>query len=264
MSNPFGTDDMAAGYATSRPPVHPRVVERAFQQLGRTEPFQRALDVGCGAGVSTRALTGFAKHCIGLEPAEAMLKWVSSIAPSADFVVGAAEAIPLHDRAVDLITAAGSLNYANLDLFLPEAARVLAPRGVLVVYDFSPGRSFRNTTSLDEWFSSFHRRYPPPANEGRELSPQILAKILSELNSGFRLHTRQQFEIGVSLTPEFYLDYVMTETNVASAVRSGVPHVEIKSWCAQTLAPVWMGSEREVLFRGYFVCMGLTAPDKAR
>ena len=98
MANPFGTDDMAAGYATSRPPVHRRVIEQAFQQLGRSGPFQRALDVGCGAGVSTRALIGFAGSCIGLEPAEAMLKWASTIAPSADFVVGTAEAIPLCTR----------------------------------------------------------------------------------------------------------------------------------------------------------------------
>ena len=260
MSNPFGTGAMAAGYATSRPQVHRRVIEQAYRQLRRTQPFERALDVGCGAGVSTRALTGFAKNCIGLEPAEAMLQWVAAVAPSAEFVVGAAEAIPLRDRSVDLISAAGSLNYANLDLFFPEAARVLSPHGMLLVYDFSPGKSFRNTTSLDEWFTSFHSRYPPPANEARELSPEILAG----LNSGFCVHTQQHLEIGVALTPEFYLDYVMTETNVASAARHGVPHAEIKSWCAETLAPVWMGSEREVLFRGYFACMRLIAPDRAR
>ena len=203
---------------------------------------------------------GFSKDYIRGEPAEATLKRAPTIGPPPDFVVGTAEAIPLCGRAVDLITAAGSLNYANLDLFFPEAARVLMPHGVLVVYDFSPGRSFRNATSLDEWFSSFYSRYPPPANEGRPLSPDILA----ELSSGFRLHTHRQFEIGITLTPDFYLDYVMTETNVAAAVRSGVPHSEIRSWCARTLAPVWNGSEREVLFRGYFACMSaVTAPDSS-
>ena len=260
MSNPFGTDDMAAGYATSRPAVHPRVIEQAYRQLGRTQPFERALDIGCGAGVSTRALDGFVKSCIGLEPAQAMLKWVETLAPFADFVIGTAEAIPLCDRSVDLITAAGSLNYVNLDLFFPEAARVLLPNGVLLVYDFSPGKSFRSTSNLDEWFSIFQRRYPPPANEARELSPQVLA----QLHSGFGVCTHQHFEIGITLTPEFYLNYVMTETNVASAVRSGASNAEIKSWCAETLASVWMDSEREVLFRGYFACLGLTGPDRAR
>ena len=78
------------------------------------------------------------------------------------------------------------------------------------------------------------------------------------------MDTHRHFEIGITLTPEFYLDYVMTETNVAAAVRSGVPQSEIRSWCAETLAPVWKGAEREVLFRGYFACMTLTAPDSSR
>jgi SAM-dependent methyltransferase len=254
MVNPFGTDDMAAGYATSRPAVHPRVMEQVYKQLGQPGRFARALDVGCGAGVSTRALTGFARRCIGLDPAETMLKFASTNAPSADFVAGAAEAIPLRDHAIDLITAAGSLNYVNLDLFFPEAARVLMPHGVLVVYDFSPGRSFRNATSLDDWFASFCSRYPPPANEARRLSPDILA----EVSSVFSVRSHQQFEIGITLTPDRYLDYMMTETNVAAAVRSGVPLSEIRSWCAETLAPFWNGPEREVLFRGYFACMTVT------
>ncbi|MDR3701792.1 MAG: methyltransferase domain-containing protein [Candidatus Sulfopaludibacter sp.] len=228
-------------------------MEQVYRQLGRTAPFQRALDIGCGAGVSTKALTGFARGCIGLDPMEAMLKWASTIAPSAAFVVGTAEAIPLCGHSVELITAAGSLNYANLDLFFPEAARALTRDGVLVVYDFSPGRHFRDTTGLEEWFSSFYSRYPPPVHEARNLSPEILAGM----NSGFRVRSHRPFEIGITLTPAFYVDYMMTETNVAAAVRRAVPHSEIKSWCTETLVPVWNSPEREVLFRGYFVCMSV-------
>jgi SAM-dependent methyltransferase len=255
MTNPFGTDAMTAGYATCRPAVHARVVERACELLGRTAPFQLALDIGCGAGVSTTALTGCAQKCIGLEPVEAMLKWASTVAPFARFVVGTAEAIPLRDHSIDLITAAGSLNYANLELFFPEAVRVLRRDGVLVVYDFSPGRRFSGTTSLDEWFSSFYRRYPPPRNEARDLSPAILAEISAGFR--FRMRCQQQFEIGITLTPAFYVDYMMTETNVAAAVRDGLSQSEIKSWCAATLARVWNGVERDVLFQGYFACMSV-------
>jgi SAM-dependent methyltransferase len=255
MANPFGTDDMAAGYATSRPPVHPRIIERVYRQLGRSAPFQRALDVGCGAGVSTKALTGFARCCIGLEPAEAMLQWASNMAPAAHFLVGTAEALPLRTSAVDVITAAGSLNYADLDRFFPEAARVLLPEGVLVVYDFSAGKSFRSDSSLDEWFARFFTQYPPPAHEARELSPALLA----ELRCGFRVDTAEHFEIGITLTPDFYLDYVLTETNVAAAVRRGVPQSQIRAWCAETLAPIWKGADREVLFHGYFAIMSVEA-----
>jgi len=127
----------------------------------------------------------------------------------------------------------------------------LMPHGLLVVYDFSPGISFRNASGLGEWFSSFAGRYPPPAHEARLLNPGIL----TELAAGFRMRSQEEFEIGISLTPAFYLDYMMTETNVAAAVRRGAAPAEIRRWCADTLAGVWNGMEREVLFRGYFVCM---------
>jgi ubiquinone/menaquinone biosynthesis C-methylase UbiE len=242
---------MAAGYALSRPDVHRRVVEQAFRGLARTGPFPRALDIGCGAGVSTRALNGFAASSVGIEPVEAMLTWAARIAPWAGFVVGSAEAIPLRDRSVDLITAAGSLNYADLSRFFPEAARVLRPEGVLLVYDFSAGRTFRLDATLDEWFSEFQTRYPPPPYEARDLSPAILSDV-SEL---FQVRGAQEFEIAIAMTRTFYVDYMMTETNVAAAVRRVVPAAEIKSWCNRTLVGLWDGAERQVLFRGYFACM---------
>jgi SAM-dependent methyltransferase len=252
MANPFGTDEMAAGYARSRPPVHARIVEKAYRLMAWTAPVARALDVGCGAGISTRALDSFARHRIGMEPAEAMLRWTETVAPGADFTVGAAEALPVRGRSIDLITAAGSLNYVRrLERFFAEALRVLAAGGALVVYDFSAGRSLRGRAGLDEWFERFTARYPYPASEARALSPEVLAGIAA----GFRMAGRENFEIGITLTPEFYLDYMLTETNVAAAVRAGARLAEIRSWCAETLAPVWEGRPREVLFRGYVACM---------
>jgi SAM-dependent methyltransferase len=251
MANPFASDEMASGYATARPPVHPRILEQAIAELARPQPFQRALDLGCGAGLSTRALAPFADQCIGIEPAEPMLKWTSTIAPAADFVVGRAEAIPIRGRSVEIITAAGSLNYADLGLALAEAARVLTPDGVLLVYDFSPGMRFTDSESLHDWFSRFTARFPFPRGEGRELNPGILAQF----DSGLRMQAHRNFEIAIELSPEFYLDYMLTETNVAAAVRAGVPLAEIRSWCAETLTPVWERRRHEVLFRGYFACL---------
>jgi SAM-dependent methyltransferase len=247
---------MGAGYARSRPPVHPYILTEASRALGRTEPWRRALDVGCGAGLSTKALEGFARQRVGLEPADSMLRWTGEVAPQASFVVGAAEAIPIDRGAIDIITAAGSLNFvASLDRFFREAERVLSPEGILLVYDFNPGSHFGDSMLLKEWTEAFTIRYPKPLSEAFPLSPSILAG----LDPRFRLIAARELTLALTLTPSFYVDYMMTETNVAAAVRRGNSETEIRSWCETTLAPVWRGEPHEVLFDCYFACLTCAA-----
>ncbi len=245
---------MAAGYAAFRPPIHHPILEKAFKHLGWSGQARRGLDVGCGAGLSTRALLGFADACAGIEPAVAMLRFAMDIVPGAHFIAGHAESLPVRGRSIDVITAAGSLNYVNLPRFFDEAARVLVREGVLVVYDFSPGRSFVEGKRLDEWFGDFTTRYPAPESEATHLSPEILAS----LDTRYATVASDSLEIAVRLTRSFYLDYMMTETNVAAAVRNGTAYSEIRAWAAQTLADTWGNQEREILFRGYYSCMRLT------
>jgi hypothetical protein len=140
------------------------------------------------------------------------------------------------------------LNYIDLDRFFAEAARVLAVDGRLLVYDFAPGRSFHDSASLDEWFSRFTARYPWPVHEGRALDPEILAQCAT----GFRLDGEERFEIGMTLELDFYVEYMMTETNVAFALGKGSLREEIRSWCASSLGAFWGNSERQVVFRGYY------------
>jgi SAM-dependent methyltransferase len=213
--------------------------------------FHRALDVGCGAGLSTQALAEFADFAIGIEPVAGMLP------KNPGYFAGVAEAIPVRTDSIDLITAAGSLNYADLTLFFPEATRVLRSPGLLVIYDFEPGRSFRDSSALDDWFRAFLARYPWPPHERRELNPEIL----SDLAAGFQLEHQQRFEIAISLARAFYLEYMLTETNVAFAMRSGVAREDIRSWCTKTLDEFWENGDREILFRGYYACLAKTPAD---
>ena len=96
-------------------------------------------------------------------------------------------------------------------------------------------------------------RYPPAQDGARDLTPASLAA----LPYGFWMNTHEEFEIGLTLAPDFYLDYVMTETNVAWAVKIGVAPGAIRSWCADSLRAVFNGAAREVLFRGYIAYMSL-------
>lgn len=249
VENLFGSDALAAGYARSRPPVHPRVVELARPYLPAR--IGTALDIGCGAGLSTRPLTAVAGCAIGMEPAVPMLKFAANVAPGAAFLAGTSESLPVRDGSIDLIAAAGSLNYCDPARFFAEAGRVLAPGGAVLIYDFSCGRSMRGTEALDRWFDQFERRYPwPPDN-----ALKITRESLEALAAGFRLTRYEPFEIGLPITPEFYIDYVLTETNVGWAIRNGEPIETVRNWCSEGTGPIFGGETREVLFRGYFALL---------
>lgn len=176
-----------------------------------------------------------------------MLGWTGEAAPDSCFAVGRAEELPVRDGAADLMTAAGSLNYADLGRFFPEARRVLRAAGALIVYDFSQGKRMAGSPALEEWFEAFMTKYPAPPFSGRPLTPDLLAPLAA----GFRPAGSEWYEESLTLDASFYVGYAMTETNVAAAVRAGVDEESIRDWCGRTLAPVFGGVPREVVFTGY-------------
>ena len=121
MTSVYDSERLAAAYAFDRPPVHEQILRSA--RLARQA--DQALDVGCGAGLSTAALAPLARRVIGLEPIPAMLAYRRTVAPHASFVIGRAERLPFAAGSFDLVTAAGSLNYADVQSALAEIARVL-------------------------------------------------------------------------------------------------------------------------------------------
>lgn len=251
MSNPFSDTAMAAGYATVRPPIHPRVIA-LLRDWRRGAHAEIAADIGCGAGLSTRPLVDVADRCIGFDPSESMIQAARHVSPGSRFVVAGAEAMPLASGTVALLTAAGSLNYVRaLDAVWAEARRVLTRRGVLAVYDFSTGRSFTAGPELGEWFEAFVERYPPPHGQVRPLSPEIL----SEAADGFVVDRAETFELRLPMTCESYVSYLLTETNVQGAVRAGAPLESVRAWCMAALSPLFAGRVHDVVFRGYLACL---------
>lgn len=244
MSNPFDTDEMARGYACFRPPVHLHVIGRIRKRLGGCV-FPLAVDIGCGAGRSTAALQPLAVQTVGLDPAVGMVRGAARTVPSAWFLAAAAEHLPLRSGSAGLLCAAGSLNWADLDRFFPEARRVLAADGLLIVYDFSQGRVLLDgSAALADWEDEFKRRYPSPPC--RQITPDTL-----DLDRhGFRLLHSEEYEVPLRLSREFYLGYAMTETNVAAAISRGESEAAIRDWCRATLENVFTG-DLDVVFQGF-------------
>lgn len=249
-SHVYDSARLAQGYAFGRPSVHPRIIDIIARRLASRVPVQRALDVGCGAGLSTAALDPLATTVVGIELAPPMLAYRADVAPHGLFAVGQGEALPFITGAFDLVTSAGAINYMERDRFLAEAARVLAPDGALVIYDFSAGRRLRDgDQTLDDWYAAFERRYP--LQPGYDLD----ARTLAYEPHGLRLDAYEEMDVAVPMTGGSYLRYAMSETNVEMAIAGGKSETGIREWCRETLDRIFGSASRDVLFGAYLACV---------
>jgi SAM-dependent methyltransferase len=244
-ANVYQSARLARGYAYDRPPVHREIVAKLREHLQLTRRLPRALDIGCGAGLSTAALEAVAEYVIGIEPMAPMLQYRAAVTPTAQFAVACAEQLPFAAESFDLLAAAGSLNYANPATFLPEAKRVLNRHGIFAIYDFSAGRRLRDDPRLEHWYAAFQERYPAPP--GYALDVRALPYVLY----GLRLCGYHELEIAVPLTFPTYLRYVLSETCVEQAIASGQSEAEIEAWCHTTLSGILGNNPTDVLFDAY-------------
>ena len=178
---------MAAGYAADRPPVHAEVMALVASAADWSEPVGRALDVGCGAGASTRAMQPWARSMVGVDPLPEMVCAASSAVAGAQFAVGSAEWLPIASGAVDVIVTAGALNFVELPRFAAEAARVLNGDGVIAVYDFATGRRSAAAHRVTEVYDGFAQRWPRPTSGRQVINPAVLSAVgFSVINSPAR------------------------------------------------------------------------------
>lgn len=91
------------------------------------------LDLGAGTGKLTRALAARGLETIAVEPLAEMRTNLAWAAPEARILDGTAEAIPLEDDSVDLITVAQAWHWVDPERATAEAARVLRPGGTLAL-----------------------------------------------------------------------------------------------------------------------------------
>jgi SAM-dependent methyltransferase len=252
MASVYDSERLAAAYAFDRPRV---VHEQILRSARLARQADRALDVGCGAGLSTAALAPLARRVIGLEPIPAMLAHRRSVAPRASFVIGRVERLPFAARSFDLVTAAGSLNYADFPSALAEIARVLTPDGTFLLYDFSPGRRSVSGARIERWFTSFEQRFPwPPGWQPLDVRELPLAAYGLQLLDFTDVETRLPMDL------DAYLRYALSETNVEDSIANGAcSPEEARDWCRTTLEAVFADGAVTVVVPGHIATLARTA-----
>ena len=178
LAQSFGA--AASEYERVRPEWPPAAVERAAALLG-LGPDAEVVDLAAGTGKLTRLLVERFGRVVAVEPDERMRALLD-----VESVAGTAERIPLPDVSADAVFIGDAFHWFDAPAALAEIARVLRPRGGLVLlwndwWETEPpipeaatellrepfersGRSFRK--DVEAWRGAFEGSvFEPPREE---------------------------------------------------------------------------------------------------
>jgi SAM-dependent methyltransferase len=240
---------VAEGYATHRPYFHPLIMQKIRDQLGLSGPVPYALDVGCGSGLSTRALRELTDHVTAIDNAAEMAVVAQAQCSGAGITYSQAlaENLPFADGMFDLITVCGAINWIDRTQFLPAARRVLKPQGWLIIYDNTITDQARTCPAYTAWYNEqFLTRYPKPPRDESPFTP-------AEANGyGFQLMHSETYTNEVLWSRDEYANYLLTQSNIIVQVDMGheSPNAA-REWLRTTLAPVLTDTHTAFVFGGY-------------
>ena len=213
VRNPFDSDPAARRYAAARLYYHRSALDlaREQQEIG---PAKLALDVGCGTGLSTRAVSDLAERVVAVDASAAMLRAAQRHA-RVGYLVAVAERIPLGDAVADLATVGTAFHWFDQPSALAELARVLRDGATLVVYsDFFHGQ-LAGQPAFATWLNqSYSPRYPSPFRHS-QFDPEAAQA------AGFGRVRFGESEYAVPLTQPAFADYLLSQSNAEAAIASG-------------------------------------------
>ena len=121
----------AAAYEAARPGYPDEAIDVLATEVGIGSDTA-VCDLAAGTGKLTRRLVELGARVTAVEPVEAMRAQAAAV-PQATFVDGTAEAIPLDDASVDVVTVAQAFHWFDAPAALTEITRVLRPEGRLAI-----------------------------------------------------------------------------------------------------------------------------------
>ena len=126
----FGS--VAGGYSSLRPGYPDDVVAFAVGGAEGAARRLRVLDLAAGTGLLTAPLAAAGHDVLAVDPAAGMLAQLAAHLPAVTALEGTAEAIPLPDADVDVVTAAQAAHWFDPAPAAAELRRVLRPGGAVI------------------------------------------------------------------------------------------------------------------------------------
>lgn len=133
MTSPF--DALVEDYDAARP-SYPAELFAALPRLVGLAGLAgvRVVEIGAGTGIATRELVRHGAQVLAVDVAGQMLRRLLVRVPGVAAVQGSAEALPVRDRAADLVCAAQAWHWVAVPAATREVCRVLRPGGALAIW----------------------------------------------------------------------------------------------------------------------------------
>lgn len=244
--NYFSPKQAAERYAKGRPDFHQQTIARVRSYLKIGSKVEKALDVACGTGLSTKALLDISKEVFGTDPSNEMLS--HALAPEQiRYSLAMAEAQPFPSATFDLITVSSGVHWFEVDSFLREAARLLKPNGALVIYDNFFLAEMENEPEFKQWFNEVYlAKFPsPPRNDAYKWEREKLSLL------GFDFEFEDSFKNEVDFTKGQLAMYFTSQSNIISQVeKSMITYEEAESWLNKELE-VFYKSDQQIQRMNY-------------
>ena len=244
----FDSKRIAEGYI-KRPWLHKNVMENLRKDLKLAESFRfrNGLDVGCGAGLSTKALRLICDKVTGTDISGAMINVCKDLYDETfSFYIAKAEETRIPDEKYDIVTAAGCINWVDEVKFLENMKTVTSDNSMIVIYDFAITDRMKGISDYTTWYQEeYLRKFPKPNRKENRWTQQ-------DLIAGFTMGKQTDYEMEYNFSPEEFVDFMMIQSNVNSRIEAGdVSEADARYWMKKYLNSFFAGKEQTLIFSGY-------------
>lgn len=244
----FDFKRIAQGYK-NRPYLHKQVIEQ-FQNDVTKQRFSNGLDIGCGAGLSTKALKLICDHVVGADISSEMISVAKELCnqnENYDFIVRKAEEIPAMNNKFDIVTAAGVIQWVDREAFLQNLCSIMTDNGYLLIYDFGISDQMKNNDAYTSWWHhTYLKEFPRPFRNESVWTNQDVEPY------GFSVIKQVHLEMEYEFDLESFIEFMTIQSNVNLKIEGeGRSIDEVHKWFVESLAPVFMNTKQQLVFTGY-------------